>query len=1521
MERTDYPTIKKRIKTGLASFLGSLMLLFFSLTNVQAQLTYCTITNAGGPGSMLANTQFGSINYNSVNPPSTFYTYVTSQTTSVVLGSTDTLKVTVDASGTYTGAIISVWFDWNQDGTLSASEWTQVATNAPSGTQVAVPITIPATATPGLTRMRLRSRGNGNQNGSGDACTSMGSGESIDFDITVISGTPCSGTPNAGTVATSVPDSVCPNVAFQLTTTGTTFGTGMTYQWQTATSATGPWTDIAGATNIGYTVSSGITIATYYRMKATCSAGTPVYTNVKSVGVKSFLQCYCTPTYTTGCTVGDDIKDVTLVGNSYTLSNLNTPCPAGGYMDYTTDTSLSIPDLTPGLSYNGTVTTNYSCCEYVKIWIDYNNDGTFDTTNEQAASFGAISNSSTGAYSFTVPVTATPGQHRMRVRLVYSPGSSLFDACSNNYYGEAHDYLVNIQALLPCTSPPTSGTLSGVDSICANNPFILNAQGTSTGSGLVYQWQSAPSATGPWTDITGANLLNLNVPNGITAATSYRLKVVCSGGTPVYTPVKTVTLKSYISCYCPSVTQYGCQWDTRIESFFTTGATTNISNLNTGCANTTTGYSDYTTMGITAMQGTSFNYSVTIGEYDGGVKIWADWNHDGYFDPVTELIAASTSNVTVGVPFTGTVYVPANATPGNARIRVKTVEFDTAFTACSTGYYGETEDYTITVVQATPCTNPPNAAAITGVDSICANNQFTLQTTGISIGTGLVYQWQSAPSATGPWTDITGATTPTLYVTSGITTATHYRFKSVCSNGTPVYSPVKSITMKSYINCYCTSVALYGCQWGAHVNSFYTTGAIANVSNLNTGCANTTTGYSDYTSMTITAMQGTTLDYSVNVGYNDGGVKIWADWNHDGYFDPVTELVAASTGLITSGTSFTGTATVPTTAVAGPARFRVKVVDYSTTFTPCSSDPYAETEDYTINVAPSVPCTNPPSAGGISSVDSICPSVSFVMQDTGASIGSGLVYQWESATSATGPWTAITGATNLSYANPGINAATYYRLKAVCSNGTPVYSAAKLVNIKPYNQCYCTPIYTTNCAVGDDISNVTLTGVTTNINNSTGCSTNGYGDYTTTVAPADLNPGDSFDLKVSTSYGSPTSEKATAWIDYNQNGVFDANEVIFNTPNGLASGGTTQTFLVPATQAAGLYRMRVRVIWNGIAPLDPCSQATYGEVEDYMVQIGPPCPLTTPTLGADTTICANAPITLNAGTQPTGATYAWSNGASTQTISVNTAGTYTVTVADAGGICTKSDTITIAVNPAPTVNLGADTTLCNGGPYVANAGGTANYSYLWTPGGETSNTKTISTSGTYSVKVTNSMGCSASDTINVVIAELPSVTGITTTGASPTFNFSPNNPLNVTTYLWEFGEGNTATTQNASHTYPILGQSKAYTVCLTVSNDCGEQQVCTNVTVTGNSIKDLNLNTDVLKLYPNPTAQTVTIDNNSGFRMKNIVITNVLGQQVMKIAVKSNKQVVDVSNLISGLYQVTIEFEEGTVNRKLEVIK
>lgn len=143
-------------------------------------------------------------------------------------------------------------------------------------------------------------------------------------------------------------------------------------------------------------------------------------------------------------------------------------------------------------------------------------------------------------------------------------------------------------------------------------------------------------------------------------------------------------------------------------------------------------------------------------------------------------------------------------------------------------------------------------------------------------------------------------------------------------------------------------------------------------------------------------------------------------------------------------------------------------------------------------------------------------------------------------------------------------------------------------------------------------------------------------------------------------------------------------------------------------------------------------------------------PLPSVSLGADITQCGGT-ATLNASNA--GSSYLWSNGNTTQTITVNNSGTYSVTVTNANN-CSASDNIVVTINPVPVVSLGADLTQC-GGTATLNAGN-AGSSFLWS-NSNTTQTITVNSSGSYSVAVTDSNGCSANDTAVVTINTLPVV--------------------------------------------------------------------------------------------------------------------------------------------------------------------
>lgn len=126
----------------------------------------------------------------------------------------------------------------------------------------------------------------------------------------------------------------------------------------------------------------------------------------------------------------------------------------------------------------------------------------------------------------------------------------------------------------------------------------------------------------------------------------------------------------------------------------------------------------------------------------------------------------------------------------------------------------------------------------------------------------------------------------------------------------------------------------------------------------------------------------------------------------------------------------------------------------------------------------------------------------------------------------------------------------------------------------------------------------------------------------------------------------------------------------------------------------------------------------------------------------DTTICEGTDITLDAGAS--GNNFLWSTGATTQTIVVDTSGSYWVSFMM--GSCPVVDTINVFIQPLQVVDLGNDTLFCQSVSATLDAGNPGS-TYLWSTG-ENTQTINIDTTGTFWVIVSNAY-CSASDTIKI----------------------------------------------------------------------------------------------------------------------------------------------------------------------------
>jgi len=139
-------------------------------------------------------------------------------------------------------------------------------------------------------------------------------------------------------------------------------------------------------------------------------------------------------------------------------------------------------------------------------------------------------------------------------------------------------------------------------------------------------------------------------------------------------------------------------------------------------------------------------------------------------------------------------------------------------------------------------------------------------------------------------------------------------------------------------------------------------------------------------------------------------------------------------------------------------------------------------------------------------------------------------------------------------------------------------------------------------------------------------------------------------------------------------------------------------------------------------------------------------------LGPDFSMCEYDVSTLD-GTSPQGATYLWSTGETTSTISITDAGTYVVEVTDAIG-CLNSDSVVVTETPTPDPVIDGPTTFCSNETVEFEA--TAGFSdYQWNTGGNTNPIEFAGFINEISVLVTDGFGCVGGDTIAVSVVDVP----------------------------------------------------------------------------------------------------------------------------------------------------------------------
>jgi len=249
------------------------------------------------------------------------------------------------------------------------------------------------------------------------------------------------------------------------------YGTPINYVWEVRTSGlpgSGPVglvTSGSGATaSASVTGLAGSTNFTLY-VRSECAPGA----DFSSWGSAAFSTLPCIPATTNGISAGDLISRFRIIGS--TLDN-NTGFATSPNIQYTNFVSPPL-NLTANLAAGTTYTVEVSTGEWgsqgLAVWIDYNDNGTFETTERVGFTPGQIGSgytpgavNATAQFPITLACNPPVGAHRLRVRTLYANNGSTLNPCTTpggTTYGETEDYTVTVLPAPPCPNP-SAGVIS-----------------------------------------------------------------------------------------------------------------------------------------------------------------------------------------------------------------------------------------------------------------------------------------------------------------------------------------------------------------------------------------------------------------------------------------------------------------------------------------------------------------------------------------------------------------------------------------------------------------------------------------------------------------------------------------------------------------------------------------------------------------------------------------------------------------------------------------------------------------------------------------------------------------------------------------------------------------------------------------------------------------------------------------------------------------------------------------------------
>jgi hypothetical protein len=560
------------------------------------------------------------------------------------------------------------------------------------------------------------------------------------------------------------------------------------------------------------------------------------------------------------------------------------------------------------------------------------------------------------------------------------------------------------------------------------------------------------------------------------------------------------------------------------------------------------------------------------------------------------------------------------------------------------------------------------------------------------------------------------------------------------------------------------------------------------------------------------------------------------------------------------------------------------------------------------------PCSGIPGANSVvTPTFMMCPGATLNIGLANTFTNTGYIVQWQSSTTTSlGPYTAISGATLSVYKTPTLNVTTYYNAVITCtvSAGTVTASAGEVliasttIDNVPYYEGFEGISKTNqlpNCswsASNPGTTNLTFTTSNTNLR---------VPHTGTKFASFDATPiGTSYFYSNGINLVPGITYSAALWyitetVNYNN---WSELSILVNTVQAPAGASNiasvspvapmlyqslSNTFVV---NSPGVYYIAVKATsGGGVSP--------YLTWDDLSVTI--PCSFNAPTINLSasaSTICSGQDVNIIA----TGAnSYTWNTGSNSATVTEVPVSSFTYIAVGQSSLsgCTSTVSHAIHVNTSPLIVIAANSTLiCSGSTANLTAQGPGQYLYSWAHGVNgpfTSVNPNVTT--TYSVSAVDAQGCAAIATLQVVVNQLPVVTGSTNAGQLCIGEKAVLNGSGGVTYQWT----NDMVTYLAGNPVTVTPQySSTYTMTATDNNGCSNTSL---VVISVDECTGIDaFSVSGFRVYPNPTHGRITIESPGDESF--IEITDITGRIVFNVSSRLAKA--DLSGLPAGMYLVKV---------------